>query len=365
MPKKTFEEYVNKANEIHNNKYKYLKMFDKNKYKYLEIECEIHGIFTKRIGNHFSKKQGCSFCSKPNVLNTDLFITKANKIHNNKYDYTSVKYINNRTKVIIICKTHGDFKQLPKNHIYNKQGCPKCCKNSKVTKEEFILRSNKIHANKYIYDLVKFNKILSKVNIKCPMHGIFKQMASDHLDGHGCYKCIDKIRTTSDFIEKANKIHNNLYTYQNSIYVNARKKIIITCKTHGDFKQSPNDHLNKSGCQKCGLNNFSKVCIKWLNEIAKKNKIYIQHALNDGEKSVKIKSKLYKFDGYCENTNTIYEFYGDFWHGNPKIYDRNAIHPLNKKSFGELYDETIKRENILKNNGFNIITIWENEYMNK
>lgn len=76
----------------------------------------------------------------------------------------------------------------------------------------------------------------------------------------------------------------------------------------------------------------------------------------------KIQGKLFKVDGYCELTNTIYEFYGDFWHGNPLIYNSTDIHPLNKKSFGELYNSTIDRENILRREGYNLITIWESDY---
>ena len=77
---------------------------------------------------------------------------------------------------------------------------------------------------------------------------------------------------------------------------------------------------------------------------------------------MEIDNNIYKFDGYCEKTNTVYEFHGDFWHGNPKLYNKNEIHPLTKKSFGELYNNTVQKENIIKSNGYNLITIWESEY---
>jgi len=93
-----------------------------------------------------------------------------------------------------------------------------------------------------------------------------------------------------------------------------------------------------------------------------KENIFIQHAENDGEKIIKINNKKYKCDGYCNDTNTIYEFYGDLWHGNPDKFNRDCINPLNKKTFGELYDETMLREKILKDYGYNLITIWESEF---
>ena len=120
-----------------------------------------------------------------------------------------------------------------------------------------------------------FKLLLQKVIITCKIHGDFIQRANDHLCGNGCYKCIGKIKNTNDFIEKANKRHNNLYDYSKVEYKNARNKIVIICKIHGEFKQSPTDHLNGCGCQKCGLGCFSKICIEWLESIIKKESIFI------------------------------------------------------------------------------------------
>lgn len=58
--------------------------------------------------------------------------------------------------------------------------------------------------------------------------------------------------TTESFIEKANNKHNNKYIYQNFVYVKWKVKAIITCPTHGDFEQTPRDHLSGRGCSKCG-----------------------------------------------------------------------------------------------------------------
>ena len=83
---------------------------------------------------------------------------------------------------------------------------------------------------------------------------------------------------------------------------------------------------------------------------------------NIGEKTIFINDKKYKIDGFCESSNTIYEFYGDIWHGNPNKYNKYDFNILSKKTFGELYQETINRENILKENGYNLIRIWESEF---
>ena len=222
-----------------------------------------------------------------------------------------------------------------------------------------------MHNYVYDYSLTNYKNVNTKIQIKCKEHGIFEQIPQYHLHGYGCYKCSNIVRNTDDFIIKSNIIHKNLYDYSNSNYVSSREPILIKCKIHGFFNQTPNDHLNGCGCQKCSLGCFSKISIKWLEDIEKNERINIQHAENIGEKKIKINNKLFKVDGYCEETNTIYEFYGDYWHGNPELYNENEIHPLNKKTFGDLYNETIERENILKKQGYNLITIWESDYYKK
>ena len=92
------------------------------------------------------------------------------------------------------------------------------------------------------------------------------------------------------------------------------------------FLQTPNNHLRFSGCPKCNNNGYSKAQILWLDFLSKFYNIHIQHALNEEE--FVIPNTKYKADGYCKETNTIYEFHGDFWHGNPKIF---TLDEINKK----------------------------------
>ena len=58
--------------------------------------------------------------------------------------------------------------------------------------------------------------------------------------------------TTDSFIEESNNKHNNFYSYDKSIYVGSKTKLIITCPLHGDFEQNPSNHKNGQGCFKCG-----------------------------------------------------------------------------------------------------------------
>ena len=290
-----------------------------------------------------------------------MFIKKANEIHNNKYDYSKVNYITGHKKIIIICKDHGEFEQLPCNHLAG-QNCPICSNRHKITDELFIEKANKIHNNKYDYSEINYKNSHTLINIKCKDHGIFSQMPLNHLKGNGCYKCSNIVKNTEDFIKKSNIIHKNIYDYSKTDYISTRNKVIIICKIHGEFKQSPNDHLNDCGCPRCSIGNFSKSSIKWLNDIMIKENIFIQHADNNGEKIVILNNRKIKFDGYCEATNTVFEYFGDFFHGNPSIYNFTDINPLNKKTYGELYEETLKRVELIKNNNYNLITMWESDF---
>ena len=322
------------------------------------------GEFEQRPSNHLMGK-GCSYCSGVGRITKTIFLERVHKIHGDKYEYIiSNNEIRNTKNIEIKCKVHGIFTQTPNNHLKG-TGCPNCCKNAKITNEKFINRAKTIHGDKYDYSNVKYINITTPVNIICKVHGIFMQTPRDHFDNCGCYKCANRIVTTEDFIEKASLRHNNLYDYSKSEYKLSHNKIIITCKVHGDFSQSSNDHLNGCGCQKCGLGNFSKICIEWLENIMKNENIKIIHANNEGEKILKINNNKYKADGYCKENNTIYEFYGDIWHGNPKIYNKDDINPINKKTYGELYKNTITKENDIKNMGYNLITIWESDYVSK
>jgi hypothetical protein len=109
---------------------------------------------------------------------------------------------------------------------------------------------------------------------------------------------------------------------------------------------------------------FSKISVFWLEQIMKKENIYIQHSKNIGE--YKIPGTRFKADGYCIETNTIYEFHGDRFHGNPNVFDLyDQCHPFNDKTASELYQTTIEREHKIKELGYNLVVMWESDFDNR
>jgi len=203
-------------------------------------------------------------------INLEQFIKKAKEVHGNKYDYSKTKYINNRTKICIICPKHGEFWQAPGIHLEG-HGCKKCAieyKSNlrKYSAEEFIKKAREVHGDKYDYSKVNYINSQTKVCIICPEHGEFWQKPNNHLQGQRCGGChgTHKLGTES-FIEEAKKIHGNKYDYSKVEYVNSKTNVCIICPEHGEFWQNPYKHLNGSMCQKC-TKNHSYTAEEWIEE---------------------------------------------------------------------------------------------------
>ncbi len=211
----------------------------------------------------------------PKKITFNEFMQKATVIHGNKFQYMKQTYINIKTKMIIICATHGEFKQKPSDHLRS-SGCPKCGRinsNIKRTKSfsQFIIEARLIHENKYEYFEQTYVNSKTKIKIRCPDHGIFSQIPFDHLKGKNCEKCginIRQIKQTkpySKFIEEVKLIHGDKYQYLEETYVNDSIKMTIICSIHGHFNQSPNNHLQGKGCPGCKESKGEKVIGKFLD----------------------------------------------------------------------------------------------------
>lgn len=191
------------------------------------------------------------------TLNTEEWIEKAKKIHDDKYDYSKVEYKGSRYKVCIICPEHGEFWQEANSHLKG-CGCNKCAKNKHKYNNinTFIQEAILIHGNKYDYNKVTFNSKTDKITIICPIHGEYTTTPYIHLIGCECPKCAKRYSyDTEEWIEKARKIHGDKYDYSKVEYKNNRTKVCIICPEHGEFYMTPNCHFLGQGCPICSLIN--------------------------------------------------------------------------------------------------------------
>lgn len=354
----TTEEFIKKVSKIHNNKFDYsITIYNGVKNK-IELICPVHGKIKQLAASHL-KGRDCFDCSYFNreKLNTNKFIIKAKLIHGDKFNYSKVSYEAGDKNITIICSKHGDVDITAHNHLLG-ASCRYCYKETFGNTEMFIIDASKIHNNKYDYSKVIYVKNNENVIITCLInnHGDFPQTPNTHLKGRGCPKCGNVYKsTTNEFIEKLKLIHGNRYDYSKVIYTKATEKIEVICKIHNSFFPHAYAHLNGSNCPTC-VHCISQSEIDWLN--------YLNISEEYRHANIKINNKHYRLDAFDPITNTIYEFYGDFWHGNPKVFDQHKINNVTKTTFGELYLKTIKKENELKEAGYNIISIWGSDWDN-
>lgn len=283
MKKLTNNEFITKAEEIHDCKYSYEKVVYAKAREKVCITCPDHGDFWQTPNKHLSG-QGCPECGGVQRIDTEIFIKRSRAVHGEQYSYTKLKIVNGKTKVCITCPEHGDFWQTPNNHLNHKQGCPLCSlmkqgDQRKLTLCDFIKKSLLIHGVKYDYTLTTYNGYDNKLKIMCPEHGEFWQTPTNHLYGKGCPSCSnfgpsnmeDELftivkRITPDAIQSDRTIINPL---ELDIVIPTVKVAIEFNGTywHNDQQKTKFYHRDKRIlCEKEGYRLISVWEIDWLNK---------------------------------------------------------------------------------------------------
>ena len=194
---------------------------------------------------------------------------------------------------------------------------------NKLTKEIYLSRAYNKHGNQYDYSKVDYQGMAKPITIGCPYHGFFEQIAESHLK-YGCKTCgnvkkgksrsatlVSKLDDRSEkFFKKVKDKHGETYDYSNTKFIDVRLPIDIFCRKHGNFTQIARVHASGSGCQKCAKeSSTSKPEQEWLDSL----NIDMQYR----NQFIKAGSKRLSVDAYDPTTKTVYEFWGDYWHGNP------------------------------------------------
>lgn len=296
-----------------------------------------------------------------------------------KTKFPSVKLLNDYAgwdkKLSLYCKSHKHkYYSLLSNIRASKYCCPSLGYSNvnshktydtkrykKALKETGLTHITPLEASKAGCDKIKQN---------CKYHGDFISTPGTVLRyGYGCSKC--KIQAyLSRVKEKEIVKHDEALSskYEGQIvrvgkYIKWNEPIKYKCKTHGIFERSPHDVVYSSaGCYGCSVVRYSKIAIDWLKTIEKKEGIKIRHAEHIGE--FRIPGTHYKADGFHKKSNTVYEFHGDCYHGNPKLYKPHSKpNPyLPELTAKQLYTKTKAKEEKLKSLGYKVVSIWEADY---
>lgn len=269
-----YNEILKRCREKHGNKYEYEKFENKTVNQKMKIICPIHGEFEQVIYAHL-KGQGCPKCvGERRGYTTEDFIRDAKNKFGDKFDYSKSIYTGRRNKVCIICKAlisyenpTGEFWQKPFNHLESPTGMPFLGKRGrkyneiideceiKIKTKRFIEEAKQVHGDKYDYSKSEYKGCLVKICIICPIHGEFWQTPNNHLMGHGCPKCAKTVSMDKEeFIEKARKVHGNKYDYSKVVIKKSDDKVCIICPKHGEFWQTVSAHLRGRGCIMCSKN---------------------------------------------------------------------------------------------------------------
>ena len=266
-----------------------------------------------------------------------------------------------------MCQDHGKITTSPKSHLHSRHGgcieCGKRAQSKAVTTfdlNQWIDAARQQHGTKYDYSLVTVqSRMRENITIICPDHGQFTATPTYHLKSKigGCKKCYTKSQLMSfdDWVSQCRKVHDYYYDYSKVVYTGYLNKVEIICPKHDVFWQSATDHKAGAQCPRCAKGGSSYAEQKWLTSIGIPNdpehrQVWI--TLFDGQKI--------KVDGYDKSKNTVYEYLGDYYHGNHKIFKSEDTTYFGK-TFGQLYNETVQRLDKIQKTGYHLSFVWASD----
>lgn len=384
MPKKkTLEEFISEAKQIHGDKYDYSVAVYKGSKEIIEIICPKHDVFRMTPFSHTVNGNGCRKCynertSERQVTPLEDVLNTCKEKFNNKYIYNVIEYKSlKNSKVEVTCPIHGEKTQSFERHLNSVTGCKDCSTQKRAlmrsttedekevykeykafVKSEVSLKNKNLKwfqiFRKHFGDLYDYsgvgwvNNAKETISIYCTKHDKhFDQQVCTHLRGHSsCVECsLDtisekKIKPLSYYSEKAKEIHEDKYSYHTvSNYINSRSLVDIWCNTcQKTFKITMTDHVNsKSGCSTCAY------IQNGLNKRLSKEEVFRRFKEMHGDKYsyyfVEYTTQNDKVDIVCPKHGIFPQRPSDHWRGDGcKLcgYEKLASKENNKVSKEEL-----------------------------
>lgn len=190
------EHFIREANKVHDNFYDYSKTIIKKRCENIIVTCPIHGDYLCNPLNHLNGCR-CNKCAtsigadKIRHSNDRIYTELRNKYPNYEFKDLSDDRQKRSKYVTVICPVHGEQRSSVADLLDTDWSCNLCRldKNREKYKNIFIKKAIEIHGNKYDYSNVEYIDSSTKVKIICPVHGVFYQTPSHHLNRRGCPKC--------------------------------------------------------------------------------------------------------------------------------------------------------------------------------
>lgn len=322
------EEVLKQFKETHGDSFDYSNSVYVDIHTPIEVRCKKHDYIFRPTPKNHKNGSKCYYCGREAQIdkakkNKEQFINEIFEIYGDKYDVSNSDYVNTKTEIEVLCKTHGVFYKKPSD-LLDGNACKKCGKNANTkssNKDVFIEEAKKVYGDKDDYTETNIVSARDKIKVRCIKHNYtFQKGIQTYLLGYGCPKCsvenYSKVRTktTDDFIKEARETHKDSWDYTNTIYKGSKLKLDIVCKIHGVFSQYPKNHTSGNGCPKCSWEEFKNNSSSYLREgyikIANGRKaiIYLIKCRNENEEFYKIGKTIHKVNKRFIKSNIPYTF---------------------------------------------------------
>jgi hypothetical protein len=374
------DRFFKRAKENHNNKYDYSKSVYTGALKYITITCPIHGEFKQQAASHLNGS-GCKLCANIQRKETNLEKYGGHPLQN--------KDVMDRLEQTCL-ERHGVKHPLQNKEIHNKMkqtNLERFGFENAFLNKEIQDKQRETNLERYGYESPFQNK---KLQIEITQKNLEKYgghpTQTKTVQDKRKLTCFNRYGFENAFKNKDFQIQQNLtnierygvtdynqkhmvnilpliedYSWLFDQYITQNKTAIQISKELKISDTTLGRHLKKLEIDIKRHQWSSHSSLVWLESIMKAEAIHIQHAQNSGEYYIRGLGTC-RADGYCKETNTIYEFHGDYWHGNPELFESSVYNKSTHDTMGELYQATIERENKIKSLGYNLVVMWENEW---
>lgn len=336
MPKLSQQEFIDRCNIKHNNRYLYNKTNFTGTRNKVTVTCPHHGDFTVIADNHM-RTSGCPRCgtisgAAHTTVGYDEFIKRVHDKGITHLTFNREDYINSRVPITVTCTKHNNtFLQSPYSIYAGRTGCKECIggKISTSTRSDtqtFIDKCQTLYGNLHSYDKVVYDTNVEGVIVSCSKHGDFTRSPKSLLRGYHCPTCMkdDIYLKNSEVFEE--RFHTEWKDYKlKSTYKGTFHPVVIECKYHGEFEITPDQCRTRTEiCDKCRTKNGSKQERKLFEFLEQKGINYITHH------KIKTDKKYFEVDVLLPDFNIAIEVNGLYWHREQENTRYNKTYHLNK-----------------------------------
>ena len=381
------DDLIKRGTAMYDGRYTYNNIGEpKNTKSPIKVFCTVHNEeFETTFDSHIYHRIGCPKCGREKQAQSNYVKKEHSAEHNfaTEYPHIALQWHNrnltkpteyapySHTKVWWLCEYNHEWEMPISNRTKAEQNCPVCSSNRVHEDNSFDNNPdalnwwsdrNELTPLEYTYG--SGETVWFKCDCATP-HEFPMRICNFHKGERCPYKAGKLVDINNAVVTKLPEIiaywdfeKNNVDPLE--VCYGSGKKYWLKCTkcAHG-WESSPNSMRVVIICPKCTPSGYSKVAIRWLNELAQSQNIHIQHAENGGEFT--IPGTNYRADGYCIATNTIYEFHGSVFHGDPRLFDPEDLSYFGVK-YGDLYAKTMLKEKIIRELGYNLVVMWEYDY---